>query len=236
MNASTQKLTTAAACTALAVIMCVFTAYLPLSFMPLYVAAFCIFLACKRAGLFYGVLCALASVGLMFLMTGLSVKWLAFVFMFAPYGVITYFIHMFNYFKVKWGAIRGLIALLYFNATFGIVYAIAVNVLSVGIEGLNIVEWADIVGGYPVLAVIATLVLVPLDVMFSSMAIVVLKRIPAPVTRRKPPVSSAAPQNGGENADNNPSAQEQSEKKYDIFGYEITDDYKSGDDNDADKQ
>lgn len=225
MNASTKKLTTAAVCTALAVIMCACTAYLPLSFMPLYLAAFCIFLACKRANLYYGLLCAAASIGLMFLMTGLSIKWLALVLMFAPYGILTFFIHRFGYFKPKWAAVRAVIVIAFFNVTFGIVYVIAVNVLSVGIDGLNLIEWASRVGGYPVLALIATVILVPLDFIFSTMSAVVLKKIPAPVKHIKPPVSSAngeTEQNATKNGEGNTD-----EKQYDIFGYEIDDKNKS---------
>lgn len=219
MNASTKKLTTAAVCTALAVIMCVFTAYLPLSFMPLFVAAFCIFLACKRGSIYYGVLCAAASVGLMFLMTGLSVKWLVFVLMFAPYGIMASFIHRYDYFKVKRALIRAAIAIVFFNVTFGIVYVITINVLSVGIDGMNIAEWANIVGGYPVLAVIATLVLLPLDFIFSTMSIVILKKIPAPVTRIKPRSADNAAADTQSAADKKDGADGKVE--YDIFGYEI---------------
>lgn len=224
MNAATKKLTTAAVCTALAVIMCVLTAYLPLSFMPLYLAAFCIFVACKRGSLLYGMLCALASVGLMFLMTGLSVKWLMFVLMFAPYGIITYFLHRFDYFKVKKALVRAAIAVVFFNATFGIVYLITTRVLTVGIDGLDITAWADVLGGYPVLALIATVVLLPLDFMFSTMSIVVLKKIPAPVSRAKPPASEHTPA---------PPRSENAERtvRYDIFGYEISDDAPRADDN-----
>lgn len=212
MNVVTRKLTTAAVCTALAVIMCVCTAYLPLSFMPLFLAAFCIFLACKRAGMAYGVLCAIASVGLMFLMTGLSVKWLAFILIFAPYGLITPFAHRFNYFKVKSGLLRALCALVFFNVTFGVVYAIAINVMTVGLDGLDILEWSAKLGGYAVLAAIASAILVPLDFVFSTMSMVVLKKIPAPVTKRPPPPAS----------DND--SGDDPEKKYDdVFGYEIVD-------------
>lgn len=158
--------------------MCVLTAYLPLSFMPLFLAAFCIFVACKRAGLPYGILCAAASVGLMFLMTGLSVKWLVFVLMFAPYGVVAYLLHPFTYYKVKSALIRGGIMLVYFNVMFGAVYAVTANVMSVGLDGINILQWSAKVGGYAVLAVIATLVLLPLDVILTGMAAIVLKRLP----------------------------------------------------------
>ncbi len=217
MRAATKKLTTAAVCTALAVIMCLLTAYLPLSFMPLYLAAFCIFLACKRGSLPYGILCALASVGLMFLMSGLSVKWLTFVVIFAPYGILTYFLQRFSYFKPKFAALRALIAILYFNAMFGVLYAIVINVVSVGIDGMNLAEWAARLGGYPVLAVVMTVILLPLDIIFASLATVVLKKIPAPVTRRDTDKSSAAPITDA-------AVEARSEKKYDdVFGYEIID-------------
>lgn len=200
MRASTQKLTTAAVCTALAVIMCAMCAYLPLSIMPLYMAAFCIFLAVKRGGVPHGVLCALATVGIMFAMTGLSVKWFFLVFMFAPYGLITPFVHRFNYFKVKSGIVRGLIAAAFFNLTFGFVYLIATRVATVGID-VPIGEWVGHLGGYWVLALVATVVLVPLDFIFSTLAIVVLKKIPAPVTRRKP--QGGGPFDGSESGKTN---------------------------------
>ena len=212
LKQSTAKLTTAAVCTALAVIMCVMTAYLPLSFMPLYLAAFCIFSACRRSGLAYGILCALASIGLMFLMTGLSVKWLLFVVMFAPYGVIAYFMRRLTYFKVKTGIARVVAATVFFNVTFGAVYAIAVNVASVGTTGLDVVAWASRVGGYAVFAAAATAVLLPLDFIFSAMSDVVFKRLPSIGERKKPPVGSdASPQNVADGA----------KPEYDIFGYEI---------------
>lgn len=217
MKAVTKKITTAAVCTALAVIMCVCTAYLPLSFMPLFLAAFCIFLACKRAGIAYGVLCAIASVGLMFLMTGLSIKWFAFLFIFAPYGLITPFVHKFDYFKVKTGIVRALVALVFFNVTFGAVYAIAVNVLTVGLDGMNVADWAAKLGGYAVLAVVASAILVPLDFIFSTMSIVVLKKIPAPASKRPPPPTSEKIEQVAPDE-----TKEKDEKTYDdVFGYEI---------------
>lgn len=236
MEPATKKLTVAAVCTALAVIMCVMTAYLPLSFMPLYVAAFCIFLACKRGNLVYGLLCATASVGLMFLMTGLSIKWLLFVLVFAPYGVLAYFMHPFGYTKVRHVVLRVPIMAAYFNLMLGMVYLIAVNVLSVGIEGLDLLEWSAKLGGYAVLAVVATVVLLPLDFIFSMMSLVVLKKLPTPVKRLPPPVSAVNAQ------PEKPEPQEQSapqeeqgareEKRVDdVFGYEIFDD--DGDKNDG---
>lgn len=225
MRQSTVKLTTAAVCTALAVIMCAMTAYLPLSFMPLYLAAFCIFSACKRGGIFYGILCALASIGLMFVMTGLNVKWLLFVIMFAPYGILAYFIDKLTYFKVKTALLRVLIVLLYFNATLGAIYAIAVNVAAVGLEGVNIAEWSNVVGGYAVLAVIASAVLLPLDFIFSALSAVVLKRIPGMREKSPPPTGDE------------PSADKTGDgKKYDdVFGYEIPE-KSDNDDNDPKKE
>ena len=214
MRASTQKLTTAAVCTALAVIMCAMTAYLPLSFMPLFLAAFCIFLACKRGSLAYGLLCAAATVGLMFLMSGLSVKWFALVIVFAPYGVLAYFMHRFGYFKLKSALLRGAVMLVYFNVTVGIVYVIALQVAGIGIDGLNVAEWANRLGGYALLAVLATVVLMPLDFIFSALSVVVLKKIPAPVTRlKKPPISTPKSEQ--------PPSDDGDRPEYDIFGYEI---------------
>ncbi len=229
MKTVTRKLTSAAVCTALAVIMCVCTAYLPLSFMPLYIAAFCIFSACKRSGLAYGILCALASIGLMFLMTGLSVKWLLFVVMFAPYGIVAYAMRKLSYFKLKTGIARVVAATVFFNATFGAVYAIAVNVASVGTTGLDVVAWASRVGGYAVFAVIATAVLLPLDFMFTVFSDVVSKRLPIISERKKPPVGADAVA---------PEKTTAPESEYDIFGYEITEkggERKDGENKDKDK-
>lgn len=222
MRASTQKLTTAAVSTALAVILCAMTAYLPLSVMPLYFAAFCIFLAVKRGNIVYGVLCAVATVGIMFAFVGLSVKWLFLLFMFAPYGIITSFIQSFTYFKPKTGVLRGLFAVLYFNITFGLVYLIATRVASVGLD-VHITEWVGRLGGYWLLALIATVILVPLDFIFSATSGAILKKIPAPVDRSK--------HMRGDKSEfyaqaDKPVADE--EKKYDIFGYEIKDSEQDG--------
>lgn len=213
MKVATHKLTVAAVCTALAVIMCVLTAYLPLSFMPLYLAAFCIFLACKRSGIAYGVLCAVASVALMFLMTGLSVKWLMFILVFAPYGIVTNFIDKLVYTKIKPAALRVVIVIVFFNVTLGALYAIVLNVATVGLEGLNVLDYAGKVGGYAVLAIIATAVLLPLDFIFSSMSRVVLKRLPSPRSDKKPIVED-------DKTDNKNNSEV---SKYDIFGYKIED-------------
>lgn len=208
MTSPAKKIAVAAVCTALAVILCAMTAYLPLSFMPLYLAAFCIFAACKKGGAAYGALTALASVGLMFLMTGLSVKWLLFVVMFAPYGIIAYFADRFTYFKLKTALLRALVAVVYFNATFGIVYAVTVWAAGVGSDGINISEWVELVGGYPVLAVIATAVLVPLDFVFSAMSRTVLRRIPGFAEGKRPPASRPT---------------ESDANGCDVFGYEAGD-------------
>ena len=153
--------------------------------MPLYLAAFCIFLACKRANILYGLLCAAASVGIMFAMSGLNVKWFLFLIMFAPYGIIAHFISRFSYFKVKGGLIRAVTVIVFFNLAFGAVYLIATRVLSSGLD-IDIAAYAMKLGGYPVLALVTTVILVPLDFIFCGMASVILKRIPAPVDRRPP--------------------------------------------------
>lgn len=208
MRANTRKLTTAAVCTALAILLCVCTAYLPLSVMPLYLAALCIFIACRRCGVVYGLLCAAASVGLMFLMTGLSVKWFVFLFMFAPYGIATSFAHKFDYFRVKRAIVRGLIAAAYFNLTFGMIYVIAVKVTGVGLD-VPVADWAGKLGGYYVLALIATAVLVPLDVVFTGLSAVLLRYVPAiKDKKRRPPVSDSGV------------AATDGDTSYDIFGYE----------------
>ena len=212
MKTQTKKLTTAAVCTALAVIMCAFTAYLPLSFMPLYLAAFCIFLACKRGSLAYGLLCAAASVGLMFLMSGLSVKWLMFVLIFAPYGVIAVFLEKLTYFKVKTAVVRIITATAFFNLTVGVVYLIATNVLTVGID-IDISGWVNKVGGYAVLAVIATVVLIPLDFIFCALAETVLKKIPARLSKTEVLEKKKEAEQKSEDTHQEP--------EYDIFGYEI---------------
>lgn len=149
----------------------------------------------------------------MFLMTGLSVKWLLFVVMFAPYGVIAYFMRRLTYFKIKTAVLRAITATVFFNAAIGVVYLIAVNVASVGVSGSNVVEWASKIGGYAVFAVAATAVLLSLDFIFSAMSDVVFKRLPSIGERKKPPVGSdASPQNVADDA----------KPEYDIFGYEIT--------------
>lgn len=178
-------------------------------------------LACKRGGLAYGLLCAAATVGLMFLMTGLSVKWLMLVVIFAPYGVVTLFLERLSYFKLKSGLLRAVIAAVYFNVTVGVVYAVAVNVLTLGMD-INITEWAQTLGGYAVLAVIATVVLVPLDFIFCSMSAAVLKKLP-PIITKEQALKQKKAEKVSAQADN------EQQPEYDIFGYEINSDKKSDD-------
>lgn len=212
--------------------MCAITVYLPMSIMPLYLAAFCIFLACKRGGVPHGILCAVATVGIMFAMSGLSVKWLFLVLMFAPYGVIASFVHKFDYFKPKRAVLRALLAAVYFNVSLGVIYLIATHVLTVGID-INFDKWTGMVGGYAVVAVIATAILLPLDFIFSTLSIFVLKRIPDAGKPKKPPVSSTDDDSAATAADNeNTDADKPADgKKYDIFGYEINDEEDKNKDN-----
>lgn len=215
MKTQTKKLTTAAVCTALAVIMCAMTAYLPLSFMPLFIAAFCIFLACKRGSVPYGILCAIASAGLMFLMSGLSVKWLVFVVVFMPYGVVTAFMDKLGYFKVKTAVIRAIAAIIYFNLTVVIVYLIVTNA-TVGLD-INVTDWVGRLGGYALFAVVATVVLVPLDVVFFVLSDTVLKKIPARLNKAEILKNKKS---------NESAPQKPDEPEYDVFGYEIKKDEK----------
>ena len=145
--------------------------------MPLYLAAFCIFLACKRGNIVYGVLSALATLGVMFAFVGLTLKWFVLLFMFAPYGIIANFIHRFTYFKVKSGLLRGVTVALFFNMTLGFIYLVATRVLAVGLD-IPIGDWVGRLGGYAALAAVATVILVPLDFIFSTLSLVILKRIP----------------------------------------------------------
>ena len=220
MRAQTKKLTTAAVCTAIAVIMCACTAYLPFSFMPLYIAAFSIFLACKRGSLVYGALCALASIGIMFAMTGLSVSWFLLLFMFAPYGIITYFLHKLTYFKLKSGILRGVIAAAFFNLATGLTYIVAIKAV-IGLD-IPVTDWVNALGGYWVLAIVSTLVLVPLDFIFSALGAVVLKKIP-PAERKKPIKSGERTADSADNscADGVDKKSNEGQAEYDIFGYEI---------------
>lgn len=226
MRAEAKKITTAAVCTALAVIMCAMSAYLPLSIMPLYFAAFCIFLACKRGSLIYGLLAAIATVGIMFAFVGLSVKWFFLLIMFAPYGIITYFIHRFTYFRVKTGVLRGIFAALYFNLTFAAVYLIATRALTSGLD-VPIAEWVEKLGGYYVLAIIGTALLVPLDFIFSSMSLVILKRIPMPNSAPRKSKADFYAQKQAEGQEENPNV--------DIFGYELNEEPKGEDPTQDDK-
>ena len=188
--------------------------------MPLYLAAFCIFLACKRGNIVYGVLSALATLGVMFAFVGLTLKWFALLFMFAPYVIIANFIHRFTYFKVKSGLLRGVTVALFFNLTLGCIYLVATRVLTVGLD-IPIGDWVSRLGGYIALAAVATVILVPLDFIFSTLSLVVLKRVP-PFTdgKRKRVYDDEKPD----------------DKADDIFGYdapktEDSDDKKENDEN-----
>ena len=222
MTVQTKKLTTAAVCTALAVMMCAATAYLPLSFMPLYLAAFCIFLACKRGSLAYGILCAVASVGLMFLMSGLTVKWLMFVLVFAPYGIMCVFIEKLNYAKVRPGVLRAAAVIAYYGITIGIVLLIADNVLTVNMD-ISLPEWVNMWGGYILFDLVAVLILVPLDFIFCVLSAAVLKKIPMRLGKKE----LLEKKKETEQADEKPKAPE-----VDIFGYEIKKNDEKSDNND----
>ena len=222
MTVQTKKLTTAAATTALAVMMCAATAYLPLSFVPLYLAAFCIFLACKRGSLVYGILCALSSVGLMFLMSGLSVKWLMFALIFAPYGIFCAFIEKLNYAKARPGVLRASAVIAYYGITIGIVLLIASSVLTVNMD-ISLPEWVNKWGGYILFDLVAVLILVPLDVIFCVLSAAVLKKIPMSLDKKE----LLEKKTETEQADEKPK-----DPEVDIFGYEIKKNDEKSDKND----
>ena len=101
-----------------------------------------------------------------------------------------------------------MIAAVYFNLTFGIIYAIAVKVTGVGLD-VPVAEWAGKLGGYYVLALIATAVLVPLDVVFTGLSAVLLRYVPAIKNKKRRPSAS----------DSGVAATD-GDTRYDIFGYE----------------
>lgn len=127
----------------------------------------------------------------------------------------------------------------FFNLTIFFVYLVATRVIAISLD-IPVLQWIDRLGGYWVLALIGTAVLVPLDFILSAMSLVVLKRLPAPTSAaRSKKIDSHDPaksEKGGGNdnplglpdADADKTADgkngEQKEKRYDIFGYEIIDD------------
>ncbi|MDE7107716.1 MAG: hypothetical protein K2O39_05275, partial [Clostridiales bacterium] len=108
--------------------------------------------------------------------------------------------------------IRVVIAIAFFNLTVGVVYLIATNVLTVGLD-INIYYWLSKLGGYAVLAVVVTVVLVPQDFMFCALSVTVLKKLPANLTKQELIKQK-------KQAEQNPDG-EKEQTEYDIFGYEI---------------
>lgn len=159
----------------------------------------------------YGVLCAAASIGLMFLMSGLTVKWLMFVLIFAPYGVVCMFLEKLTYFKVRTGVLRAAVVIAYFGITIGIVLLIASNVLTVGMD-ISLPAFVDKPGGYILLDVVAVVVLVPLDFIFCVLSDAVLKKIPMRLSKKE----LLEKKQETEQSDDRPK-----DTQYDIFGYEI---------------
>lgn len=176
MNSMAKKITTAAVSTALAVVFCVMAAYLPLSFMPLYFAAFCLYIAYKRANFVYGLLATAAAIGLTFLMSGLSGTFFMLAVMFAPYAIYAFFMDRFDYVTVKNGIIRAVAGLVFFNVCLFLVYLTATQLVAF-IANIDIAGWAAKVGGYAVLAVIGSVLFLPLDFMFVFFSKMILKRI-----------------------------------------------------------
>lgn len=174
MTPTSRKITTAAVCTALAVICCVLSAYTPLSFMPLYFASFCIFMCFIRGNTVYGLLCAAATIGLTFVMTGLSVTFFMLVLIFAPYGVICAAMNKFNYRSLKKGLIRAAVMLVAINVLLYLTYFTVSHLL---LTDVPLLDWVDTLHGYPIFALVVTVIFAPLDVIFTETAPVVIKRV-----------------------------------------------------------
>lgn len=173
MTTSARKITTAAVCTAVAVICCALSAYTPLSFTTLYFASFCIFLCFDRSNVVYGLLCAAATVGLTFIMAGLSVTFFMLILIFVPYGIICAAMKKFNYRHLKKGLIRAVVMLVAINVLLFLTYFTVSRLL---LSDLPLIEWVDKFG-YPIFALIATVIFAPLDVIFTETAPIVIKRI-----------------------------------------------------------
>lgn len=147
---------------------------MPLSFMPLYFASFCIYMAFVRGNAFCGFLCAGASIGLTFLMAGLSATFFFLVIIFAPYAVVCALFKKFNYRSVKTAIIRALSMIVIIN---GLLYLAYFTIFKLVLTDIPIMDWVDKMHGYAVFAVVATVIFLPLDVILTEMSPIILKRI-----------------------------------------------------------
>lgn len=150
-------------CTALGVMFCAMAAYLPLSFTPLYGAAFCIYLSFKRGNVVYGLLCVAATVALTFAMSGLSVTFFLFCLIFAPYGILCRAIDKLEYNKLVPAIIRAVIVLVFLNITMYLAYFTIGKLL---LSDMGVFSFVNNMGNYALFALVASLIFFPLDVMF----------------------------------------------------------------------
>lgn len=176
---SARKVAYAAVGTAIAVVMMVLTAYLPITVAPLVMISLCYNIVTEKCGLVYGIMTILASIGLGLLccMANIGVM-LVVVVVFVPYSLLCLPLKKLDYTSVKKALIR--IAVIAVFAALCVLWVFLLGSLVAGFIDLN--ELMSNIGGsfavgYIVVTLIAVILFVCVDLLFINLGKQIVKKL-----------------------------------------------------------
>ncbi len=160
----TRKITYSAVCTALAVVVTLIALFTPVNIVPLIGASFAVYVAFMRCGIGYGVITALVTAFLCFIIAGLNVTFIFLVIVFLPYALVVFLMRKLSYHVTWQAAVRIACSTLFFVITCTIIIG-----FTDFLTGTDIMAIADRVGKPVVIALIA-LITLPVDLFFTAFA------------------------------------------------------------------
>lgn len=173
MNSPARKVAYSAAAAAIATLSAIAAVYLPLSIAPLVLSSFCFYIAFIKCGPVYGGVAVAATLLIAFFAGGgLNVTFVMLAVIFVPYSIAAFFMKKLSYRKPVQALLRVLITAAVINLTFMCVYFIVVYV---AMGGIDVIGAMNKVGGYAVLALIATAIAVITDFLFTQLASLLMK-------------------------------------------------------------
>lgn len=173
MDSPARKVAYAAAAAAIATLAAIAAAYLPLTVTPYVLCAFCFYVAFLRCGWVYGFLTIAATALITFFAGGgIDSGYIMLLLIFVPYSVAAVLMKKLTYFKLGQALLRILIVAAVINVGLVCTYFTVVNV---AMGGVDVLAAMDKVGGYAVLALIATVIGAATDFLFTQLSALVLK-------------------------------------------------------------
>ncbi|WP_251614473.1 hypothetical protein [Pumilibacter muris] len=171
----TRKITYSAVGAAIAALCVFLTNFGWLKVSLLMFAALCYYIVACKCGIWYGIAGIAVSLLIAFFTGGVTVLSSAFLLdalIFAPFAILSYFIRKLYYTKWQTALIR-----LAVMATFSNLALVAVWFCAKWITTIDIIAISSKLGGYPLLALVFTLLALVFDLLFNQLSIRLTKLI-----------------------------------------------------------